>query len=82
MEESFPGASTPAENPRSQPIPSGFVGMPLAASWDQKGTSALNVSEGGDNIFLLNLSEVERNFPEQFVKSLTRTSLRKGVEVL
>lgn len=77
MEENFPGASTPAENPRSQPIPSGFVGMPLAASWDQKGTSALNVSEGGDNS-----SQVERNFPEQFVKSLTRTSLRKGVEVL
>lgn len=63
MEENFPGASTPAENPRSQPIPSGFVGMPLAASWDQKGTSALNVSEGGDNIFFFKSIRGREEFP-------------------
>lgn len=48
-----------------------------------KGTNALNVSEGGENIhFFFNPSALERNLPEQFVKSLTRTSLRKGIEIL
>lgn len=54
--------------------------------WQHLGTRREQVPlmflKEGITFFFLNLSEVERNFPEQFVKSLTRTSLRKGVEVL
>ena len=71
------------ENPRSQPISSGFKGVSLAASWDQKGREPvpLMLLKEVRTFIVFSPSEAERNLPEQF-KSLIRTSFKKGIEIL
>ena len=71
------------ENPRSQPISSGFKGMSLIASWDQKGREPvpLMLLKEVRTFIVFNPSEAERNLPEQF-KFLIRTSFKKGIEIL